>query len=234
MNDKLFPNTSTIINTIVLKNIDDEVFYPDQYNHLNEAITAYSIIFQGSNTKNSLTKSIPSLLGLFRGQFTFYISFFDWQHIETTTFNFNHLNGFISLRILQFNLSLLQILDETFKNVNLPNLHTLMIISSKLKLIHPMAFVNKSVQLVKLIFSDNELTNLSWLTSVPGTFEKLWYLDLSFNKLLSLPTNLRSKLPVLQVLYLNNNNFKWFQLSSMKQWLGINEFRLAITGLKSS
>lgn len=236
MNDSLFLNTSTIINTIVFKNIDDKVFYPDQYNQWSEAISAYSIILQGSNTKNSLAKSIPSILALFRRQFTFYISFFDWQHtpIDSISLNFNHFNGFTSLRILQFKLNLLQILDETFKNVSLPNLHTLIIISSKLRLIHPMAFANKSAQLIKLILCNNELNNLAWLTLVPEPFQKLWYLDLSLNKLISLPSNLRSKLPVLQIFYLNDNNFKWFQLSSIEQWLGINEFRLAITGLKSS
>lgn len=144
-------------------------------------------------------------------------------------FDWSQLEPFSSLEAILLERCTLTELSGKFSQIDSPVLSTIIIRSSELSYIDFEAFKNKG-SLRKLVLSGNLISNLLWIKLLPtGTFKFLSHLDLSQNRLWSLPEDLHTYVPNLKVLYLDGNQFAFFTETSIKPWFNIDEARFVST-----
>ncbi|XP_027205871.2 uncharacterized protein LOC113799449 isoform X1 [Dermatophagoides pteronyssinus] len=234
--DEKFPNKQyPILNSLIInvKNDGKDDLQSTKFSKNIPIISVNHLTLQGF-TGRLTDRKTPTIFNWFDTSEIKSLSFIEWSNNEVfndpVAFNFAIMQKFSQLQILRFESCFLQIIDQNFNSVQLEKLHTLIIKQSKLNYIHRNAFNGKAKQFRRIILSNNQLTNLKWITSsLSEQFESLWQLDLSNNCLRILPKKLVEKLPNLNVLYIYGNNFKFFQYESLIPWFKIQEFRLSHT-----
>lgn len=222
------------INTIVLQN---DKFCKPSYGLLKEPDrhSTLSLVLEKFNYEPAINE--PYVFNLFNLNNIQYLTFLKSifvKHVitnngisETLLFNWREsLNFMASLKVIHIENGHLPLLDQTFKHVHLPLLHTLIIKSVQMNNIDPEALSGKESHLKKLIITGNKLRNWIWLTSIQ-IFPHLHHLDLTSNQLAYIPVDLRSHVPNLRRLYVAHNRFKYFSINMFRNWFAIDEFMLA-------
>lgn len=114
---------------------------------------------------------------------------------------------FINLEVINLDSSYLESLDESFRLLELPKLHTLIVNSCSIASIDREALAYGKDNLRKLVLSNNAIRNLIWLTTRETPLYNLRHLDLSSNRLSHLPLDMKNYVPNLKVLNLDANQF---------------------------
>jgi len=127
---------------------------------------------------------------------------FEWSAIES----------FKNLQAIHIEGGNLEIIDQDFKKIEAQNLLVLTLDNIQLKIIEKDVF-NDWMSLRMLTINRNLIKKLDWM---PLVMPNLWYLDLRFNKLESIPEGLDKTLPSLRVLKLGNNEIRVMPYSTVK------------------
>ncbi|XP_055926247.1 chaoptin-like [Argiope bruennichi] len=206
---KTLQNFTESINTFELRNVSMDVLPGDMFGGIKK----------GDIQKIIFSHSTVELLNLPEMQYSAFKS------VEDTLESFEVYD---SSSVFAWNISILASLKKLEKIVienseffevkaifgNFPRLRLIQFINSAVRWVHPEAFKNiKKLTICSL--ANNYITEVKRsMFPQPATY--LWNLDLSFNRLKSLPKDMFDDMPSLHELKLDNNHLRYFKVELVK------------------